>query len=102
MKNIKILDCTLRDGGYLNDWEFGNSSIVNVFERLVSAGIDIIETGFIDDRRPFDYDRTIFPNTDSVNKIFGKLNKGNAVIVGMIDFGTCCIERIHTVSFVFL
>ena len=102
MKNIKILDCTLRDGGYLNDWEFGNSSIVNVFERLVSAGIDIIETGFIDDRRPFDYDRTIFPNTDSVNKIFGKLNKGNAVIVGMIDFGTCCIERIQPCNQCFL
>ena len=51
---IKLLDCTLRDGGYLNDWEFGNSNIVNIFERLVSARIDIIETGFIDERRTFD------------------------------------------------
>ena len=58
---IKLLDCTLRDGGYLNDWEFGNSNIVNIFERLVSAGIDIIETGFLDERREFDENRTIFP-----------------------------------------
>ena len=91
---IKLLDCTLRDGGYLNDWEFGNSNIVNIFERLVSAGIDIIETGFLDDRRPFDENRTIFPDTDSAGKIYGKLDKGSSMIVGMIDYGTCRIENI--------
>ena len=92
--NIQLLDCTLRDGGYLNDWEFGNSNIVNIFERLVSAGIDIIETGFINDSRVFDKNRTIFPDTESVNRIYGKLNKGNSLIVGMIDFGTCAIDNI--------
>ena len=93
--NIKLLDCTLRDGGYLNDWEFGKSNIVNIFERLVSAGIDIIETGFIDERRPFDENRTIFPDTESANKIYAKLDKGNSMIVGMIDFGTCSIDNIQ-------
>ena len=34
MKDIKLLDCTLRDGGYVNDWEFGRDNIVNIFERL--------------------------------------------------------------------
>ncbi len=95
MKNeIKLLDCTLRDGGYLNDWEFGSSNIVNIFERLVSAGIDIIETGFLDDRRSFDENRTIFPDTDSVQKIYGKLDKGSSMIVGMIDYGTCSADNI--------
>ena len=91
---IRLLDCTLRDGGYLNDWEFGRSNIVNIFERLVSAGIDIIETGFIDDRRPFDVNRTIFPDTESANRIYGKLDKGSSMIVGMIDYGTCSIDNI--------
>ena len=27
MSNIKILDCTLRDGGYINNWTFGNKNI---------------------------------------------------------------------------
>ncbi len=102
MNEIKLLDCTLRDGGYLNDWKFGNSNIVNIFERLVSAGIDIIETGFIDDRRSYDYDRTIFPDTDSINRIYGKLNKGNSIIVGMIDFGTCHIENVKPCKECFL
>ncbi len=91
---IKLLDCTLRDGGYLNDWEFGKSNIVNIFERLVSAGVDIIETGFLDDRRPFDVNRTIFPDTDCADRIYGRLDKGSSMIVGMIDYGTCSIDNI--------
>ena len=91
---IRLLDCTLRDGGYLNDWEFGNSNIVNIFERLVSAGIDIIETGFLDDRRQFDENRTIFPDTGCADRIYGKLDKGNSLIVGMIDYGTCSIDNL--------
>ena len=51
MSKIKLLDCTLRDGGYLNDWKFGSQTIVSIFERLVSSGVDIIEVGFLDDER---------------------------------------------------
>ena len=93
-KEIKLLDCTLRDGGYLNDWEFGKSNIINIFERLVSAGVDIIETGFIDARRDYDENRTIFPDTESIGRTFGKLDKGGSMIVGMIDYGTCPIENV--------
>ena len=56
-KTVKLIDCTLRDGGYVNDWKFGHDTICCVFERLVQAGVDIIEVGFLDDRRPFDIDR---------------------------------------------
>ena len=94
MKKIELLDCTLRDGGYVNDWRFGYTNIVSIFERLVDANVDIIEVGCLDDRRPFDNDRTIFPDTKSADKIYGSLDKKNAIIVGMIDYGTCAIENI--------
>ena len=90
----RLLDCTLRDGGFVNDWEFGHGNIVSIFERLVSSNMDIIEVGFLDERRPFDRNRTIMPNTDAVEKIYGGLDKGQAMIVGMIDFGTCALENI--------
>ncbi len=98
MKDIKLLDCTLRDGGYVNDWEFGRDNIVNIFERLVSAGVDIIEVGFLDERRPFDPNRSIFPDTESANKIYGRLDKSNAMVVAMIDYGTCGIEHLQPAS----
>ena len=68
-----LLDCTLRDGGYVNDWKFGRDTIVNIFERLVSAGTDVIEVGFLDGRRSFDPDRGIMPDTEAAEKNNGRL-----------------------------
>lgn len=98
MGEIKLLDCTLRDGGYINDWNFGHNNLVSIFERSVDANVDIIEIGFLDDRRPFDINRSIMPDTDCVSKIFGDLDKKQAMVVGMIDYGTCKLENIKPCS----
>ena len=94
MKNLKLMDCTLRDGGFVNNWEFGHGDIVNLFERSVSAGIDFVETGFLDEREKFDLNRTMLPDTDGMNEMFKGLDKGNSKIFGMIDFGTCSLDKI--------
>ena len=94
MKNISLLDCTLRDGGYVNDWNFGRETMICIFERLVSAGVDIIEVGFLDERRPFDINRSIQPDTDCYNAIYNGCDKGKSLVFGMIDYGTCGIEHI--------
>lgn len=95
MSNIQLLDCTLRDGGYINDWEFGHNNLVSIYQRLVSAGVDIIEVGFIDDRRPFDINRSIFPDTESIGKTYQGIKDKAPMTVGMIDFGTCAIKNIQ-------
>ena len=41
--SIQILDCTLRDGGYVNDWRFGRKTIASILDKLEQANIDIIE-----------------------------------------------------------
>ena len=43
MNNIYLLDCTLRDGGYVNNWEFGEENIIEVARKVVQAGVEIIE-----------------------------------------------------------
>lgn len=94
MKKIQLLDCTLRDGGYINDWEFGYDELVCLFERIVSSGVEIIEVGFLDERRLFDLNRSIMPTTDCVEKIYGKVDKKQAMVVGMIDYGTCQLNQL--------
>ena len=94
MRTIKILDCTLRDGGFVNDWNFGIGSIKNIISRLDEAGIDIVEISFLDKRRKYDVNRSIVPDTDSLKPIFENLDIKNSMIVSMIDFGTCGIEAI--------
>lgn len=94
MKNVKLLDCTLRDGGFLNDWNFGHNGILSIFRRLTKAGVDFIEVGFINAKRTFDPDRTINPDSKSFDEILKGQDKKNANILGMIDYGTCPIENI--------
>ena len=94
MREIKLLDCTLRDGGFVNDWNFGHDNIINIFERMISSGVDTLEIGFLDERRPYDRNRTIMPDTQSADRIFGRLDKGQTDIVAMIDYGTCGIEHL--------
>lgn len=102
MNDIRLLDCTLRDGGYVNDWNFGHDNLVSIFERLVDANVDMIEIGFLDERRPFDINRSIMPDTDSVARIYGKLDRKQTMVVGMIDYGTCSMEQIRPCSESFL
>ena len=49
MKKVNVLDCTLRDGGYINNWEFGQKIIKGIIDNLIESKIDIIECGFIRD-----------------------------------------------------
>ncbi len=102
MGKIQLLDCTLRDGGYINDWAFGHNNMVTIYERLVSAGIDIVEIGFLDDRRTYDWDRSILPDTMSVEKTYGMLDRKQSMIVGMIDYGTCSIDHVQEADACFL
>ena len=75
MGKIKLLDCTLRDGGYINNWEFGNDAIVDMTERFKKVGADIIELGFIKNE-PFSKDRTVFNNMSQVKNLIGEKKDG--------------------------
>ena len=44
---VQLLDCTLRDGGYVNNWEFGGDGIEKIIGALLISGIDFIECGFL-------------------------------------------------------
>lgn len=43
----EVLDVTLRDGGYLNDWRFSEHAVRAVVQTLGSSGISYIEVGYI-------------------------------------------------------
>lgn len=101
-KEVKLLDCTLRDGGYVNDWNFGHDVILDIYKRLDIAGIDYIEVGFLDDRRHFDINKTIVPSTECYNEIFKEVEKKYALPVAMIDFGTCDISNIGDCNSTFI
>lgn len=59
--NIKFLDCTLRDGAYINDGKFGEETIKSIVSLLSSAKVDIIECGWLKNDS-YDKDTSYFKN----------------------------------------
>lgn len=43
---MRLIDCTLRDGGNLNNWKFSTDDIVRIVGHLDAAGVDVIEVGY--------------------------------------------------------
>jgi 4-hydroxy 2-oxovalerate aldolase len=50
---IKVLDCTVRDGGLINQWQFGDDFVRKVFLALAAAGVDYMEIGYKSSDRHF-------------------------------------------------
>ena len=90
MKNnsIKILDCTLRDGGYLNNWEFGNKSIQSIITNLALSGIDFIECGFLKECS-YDSNKTFFSNISELENLISQNQKYTL----MVNYGEYSINN---------
>ena len=43
---MKILDCTLRDGGYYNNWNFSTKLVNEYLNTMSGSGVDTVELGF--------------------------------------------------------
>ena len=54
---IKILDCTIRDGGLINDHTFEDGFVRAVYETLVAAGVDYMEVGYKNSKRLYSKDQ---------------------------------------------
>ena len=44
--SLRLLDCTLRDGGYYNNWEFQDGLVKNYVSKIKRSNIDVVEIGF--------------------------------------------------------
>lgn len=86
MSKIQVLDCTLRDGGYCNEWRFGYSNIIKIMQQLIEANIDIIECGFLNNNVTSDKNTTLFSNIIDLENTIPK-SKKNSEFVVMMNYG---------------
>lgn len=69
MRKIELLDCTLRDGGYINDNDFGFYNIKEIIKKLEKAKIDIIECGYLKDtKEEYSKDITEFRHSEELEE----------------------------------
>jgi len=98
MSNIYLLDCTLRDGGYVNNWAFGAEGIEHIRDGLERAGVDIIELGFIRDEAA-DVNRSVFTCAADLHDRVSKEHRQavySAMIEGTDPEGCYPVERLGT------
>lgn len=82
---LHILDCTLRDGGYYNNWCFSRELVDSYLDAMGTSGIDLVEIGF----RNFPQDNFLGPYAYSAESFLRTLNIPDSVTLGvMIDAKT--------------
>ena len=82
---MKLLDCTLRDGGYINNWMFGKKAIQDIISGIAFSNIDYMELGFL---RNVTYspDCTLFNCISQVSSIIPPSTKEKISFSVMADF----------------
>lgn len=87
MNSVKVLDVTLRDGGCVIDFNFGQDYMDQILNGLEKSGVDIIELGYLDAAKGTVQGRTQFCNEQVVTAHFLKCKKPGVMYVAMCDFG---------------
>ncbi|MFC1905168.1 aldolase catalytic domain-containing protein, partial [Chloroflexota bacterium] len=73
--DIKILDCTIRDGGLMNNHLFDDEIVQAVYSACVDAGLDYMEIGYINSKRifsPAEHGAWKFCTEDDIRRIVGE------------------------------
>ncbi len=94
-KKVKILDCTIRDGGYLNDWHFDLKLARELYRAHSRSGVDFVEIGFRSTDKYFD-PKQYGPWRFTPETLLSEVVKGisGPAVSLMVDFGKVDIEDI--------
>ncbi len=86
---IKVIDCTVRDGGLMNKWQFDLKFVKEVYEATAAAGVDYMEIGYLSSENAFSRDEFgpwKFCAESDLKKVIGKDEKKIKLSV-MADIG---------------
>lgn len=87
--DIKVVDCTLRDGGLVNNFAFSDEFVKNLYRTNIKAGIDYMEFGYKASKEIFskeDYGKWKFCEEEDIRKVVGN-NDFDLKIAVMADVG---------------
>lgn len=95
MNSLKVLDVTLRDGGCVNDFNFGQVYMEKILAAQEASGVDIIELGYIDEEKGSVSGRTQYINEQVIQEHILKNKKPGVSYVAMIDYGAFDVEKLQ-------
>ncbi len=94
---ITVVDCTIRDGGLMNDSKFPLEMVKDVYKAVSSAGIDIIELGYRNSKKLLDpekYGPWRFCEDNLLRQVVEGIETNTKLAI-MMDAHKCDINDIH-------
>lgn len=93
--DIELLDCTLRDGGIVINFDFGDKKMQEIKKCLEDSEVEYIECGYIDEKKGSPEGRTCFDSEKSIEKsLLYSGKKPGVTYVAMIDYGTFDVNNL--------
>src|SRR5210317_1916399 len=95
-EEIKVVDCTIRDGGLMNKWQFSDEFVKAVYNGLVAAGVDYMKIGYLSSEHAFSRKEVgpwKFCDNKDLKRIVGE-NKTGLKLSAMADIGRIELDDI--------
>ncbi len=92
---IKVMDCTLRDGGLVNNFFFDDEFVKDLYEANIRSGVDYMEFGYKASKELFDvkkFGKWKFCDDKDIRAVVGD-NKTDMKISVMADVGRCDFKK---------
>lgn len=98
--DLQVMDCTLRDGGLVNNFEFSDEFVKDLYEANIKSGVDYMEFGYKASKNLFskeDYGKWKFCEEEDIRAIVGENNSPLKISVmadaGRTDYHTDIIPK---------
>ncbi len=95
-EKIKVLDCTIRDGGLINNHDFDTRFVREVYKALSEAGVDYMEIGYKNSKRlfsPKEFGKWKFCDDGDINKVIEGIESKTKISV-MVDVDRVDVEDV--------
>jgi len=99
-EQIKVLDCTIRDGGLINNHDFDLRFVREVYKAISQAGVDYMEVGYKNSKElfsPKEYGLWKFCDDDEIKRITEGI-KSHTKISVMVDVGRVNVDDVKPAS----
>ncbi|MFH1045565.1 MAG: aldolase catalytic domain-containing protein [Candidatus Omnitrophota bacterium] len=94
---IKVLDCTIRDGGLINNHDFDHHFVRAVYQAVVAAGIDYMEIGYRNSKKLFsanDFGPWKFCSDEDIKRVTDGIKSDTKVSI-MVDVDRVDLDDIQ-------
>ena len=94
--DIKVLDATIRDGGLVNNFEFTDQFVRDLYQANVRAGVDVMEIGYLADPELFDeskFGKWKFCHEEAIREVLEDLLDPGLKLAVMADVGRANVVR---------